>query len=194
MFDFISGKLHKATSDSITLEVSGIGYKLLIPANCFVQLPPVGTHIIIYTSFVIREFSQTLYGFLYETDRNLFDRLLSVTGVGPKLALSVIGHLSSEQLRDALVRRDVQILCKVPGIGKKTAERLLVELKDTLPDIIDLSQASAEPRLGFVQDAVSALLNLGYNQFTAQKAVKKTIETQNVSDLATLITASLKNV
>ena len=196
MFDFITGKLSKTAHESVTIEVSGLGYKVMIPASCFVQLPSIGTSMTLYISFVIREFSQTLYGFLYESERNLFESLLSVTGIGPKLALSIIGHISSDTLRKALQEKDIDTLCKVPGIGKKTAERLFIELKDTLPKIIETTVCEHFASSSFVaQDAISALINLGYNQITAQKAVKKTMgDSKTTIDLASLITASLKNI
>jgi Holliday junction DNA helicase RuvA len=134
-------------------------------------------------------------------ERDLFDSLLGVTGIGPKLALSLIGHLPVHDLHLAISIGDIPTITKVPGIGKKTAERLIIEMRDKLPDLMptDLSdlavQMPSDPNARKISDAMSALINLGYNQITAQKAIKKTLSEKNDTiQLAELITYALKNV
>lgn len=195
MFDYISGKCVKASQESVTVDVQGVGYKLFVPSSYHAKLPDNRSTMTFYVSFVVREFAHTLYGFLKEEERTLFEALLNISGIGPKTALSIVSTLSFEELSQALLIKDTQALCKVPGIGKKTAERLLVELKDTLPLLATLGSTATFPKASISHDAVSALVNLGFNQFAAQKAVKKVLDSETtLSDLSTLITLSLKNV
>lgn len=201
MYAFMRGSLAYVAATHVVLEVHGIGYEITIPANVFSKLSQVGESLFLYTSFVVRESSQTLYGFFSTQDRDLFEAFLNVTGIGPKIALSLIGHMSTHDIGHAIVRKDITMLCKVPGIGKKIAERLIIEMRDKLETILppELSEFSiplkVDPQSQMIHDAMSALIHLGYNQLTAQKAIKKTLNEQPaIADLATLITASLKNV
>jgi Holliday junction DNA helicase RuvA len=201
MYAFIKGVLAASSPISIVVETGGIGYKIFIPVHFFSQLPQLGEQLLVHTSFVVRELSQTLYGFISVEERDLFEILTTVSGIGPKLALCLIGHLPCYELQKAIKNQEIVLLCKIPGIGKKTAERLCMELRDKL---VDLETDSNGPRptatLGSTQaqkvsDAMSALINLGYNQATAQKAIKTTLkELDEDSDLATLITRALQKV
>lgn len=201
MIAYIKGLLQCITPISVIVESSGIGYRIFIPLSVFSRLPAQGNSIFLYTSHVIREQSQTLYGFLNESECVFFEQLLNVSGVGPKLALSLIGHLSIHELGQAIADHNVNILCKVPGIGKKTAERLMVEMKDKIDSLISLNPShlavhtQADHRSQHMNDAISALISLGYNQATAQKAIKKTLtEIPESIDLSSLITSALKHV
>lgn len=202
MFAFIKGELVQATPISVIVESAGIGYRLYIPASVFSKLPQIGTNVLLHTSFVVREQSQTLYGFLSANERDLFEELMGVTGIGPKLALSLIGHLSGHDLQRAINSNDIAAITRVPGIGKKTAERLIIELRDKLTHILGsvdptdrALKTPTDPKAQKICDAMSALINLGYNQMTAQKAIKKSLkDLPEEVDLAMLITCSLKNV
>lgn len=202
MFAYIKGELTHASPVSVIVETVGIGYLIYIPANVFGKLPQIGQPILLHTSYVVRELSQTLYGFLSVAERDLFEELMGVTGIGPKIALSVIGHLSLQDLQRAINSHDVISITKVPGIGKKTAERLIIELRDKLSHLlppIDQSDRTVtlpvDPKAQKICDAMNALINLGYNQMTAQKAIKKSLrDLPEEIDLATLITVSLKHV
>lgn len=199
MYAFLKGHLVSVHPSYIVVEVQGLGYILHISCRDIGQLPAVGSPLLLFTVFVVRELSQSLYGFLKEQEKEIFELLLNISGVGPKLALSLIGHLSLEQLQQAVNGPDLTTLCKVPGVGKKTAERLVVELKDKLNSFgpfdpsrlaISLPESSTSKQ---IQDAMSALINLGYNQNLAQKAVKQTLQDlPDEKDLALLITTSLK--
>jgi Holliday junction DNA helicase RuvA len=200
MFAYIKGELVFSSPTSVIVEANGIGYRILIPTSNFSQLPQLGEIVFLHVSFVVRELSHTLYGFLSTLDRDLFEMLQNVSGIGPKLALSVIAHISLQELRKAIGNHDLVIICKIPGIGKKTAERLIIELRDKLPAAFphDPSEhfiSLSDPKSQKIADAMNALINLGYNQITAQKAIKKTLQDHpdNI-DLALLITHSLKNV
>jgi Holliday junction DNA helicase RuvA len=198
MFAFFRGILVEATPLHCIIDVRGVGYKLFVPASALGQLPQVGNEVLVHSSFVVREMSQALFGFLTAQDRDFFEILIGVTGVGPKMALGLIGHLSLRELQQAIVAGDCVALCKIPGVGKKTAERLIVEMRDKLKGIASLDPspfAIQLPKQQVVADAMSALINLGYNQATAQKALKRSMDTlpEDV-DLAVLITTALKNV
>ncbi len=198
MFAFFRGILVEATPLHCIIDVRGVGYKLFVPASALGQLPQVGNEVLVHSSFVVREMSQALYGFLTAKDRDFFEILIGVTGVGPKMALGLIGHLSLRELQQAIVAGDCVTLCKIPGVGKKTAERLIVEMRDKLKGIASLDSspfAIQLPKQQVVADAMSALINLGYNQATAQKALKRSMDTLPEDiDLAVLITTALKNV
>lgn len=200
MFAYLKGKLVSSTPSQAVVDVNGVGYLIFIPCSVLGQLPHLGELVQFHTSYVVREFSQALYGFLDAQERNVFEILMNVTGVGPKLALSLIGHLPPFQLHGAIQQQDLPALCRVPGVGKKTAERLVVELKDKLAQFLALNPASLavqmkDPRLQQIQDATLALINLGYTQHLAQKAIKQSLkELPEDYDLATLITSALKNI
>ena len=201
MYAYMKGKLTYSSPLDIILEVSGIGYRIHIPPSVFGNLPSCEEPLQVYTSFIVRENSQALYGFLSPQDRDLFEALLNVTGVGPKLALSITGHLSIHELQRAIQNHDIPTISRVPGIGKKTAERLIIELRDKIAAILPIDPAAyaiqqqSNPHALTINDAMSALINLGYNQTTAQNAIKKTLsDFPEDVDLATLITNALKNV
>src|SRR5437868_894036 len=128
MYAFIKGLLVQSSPMSVIVETNGIGYRVFIPANVFGKLPQINHQVILHLSYVVRELSQTLYGFHSESERDLFEELMGVTGIGPKMALNVIGHLSLQDLQRAVSSHDIVSLSKVPGIGKKTAERLIIEM------------------------------------------------------------------
>lgn len=201
MYSYIKGKLVTATPAFAILEAQGIGYKILIPASCYAKLPQIENEVFLHTAFVIRENSQALYGFLTDKERDIFEILLGVTGIGPKMALSIIGHMSLAELQHAIASQETTPLVKVPGIGKKTAERLLIEMRDKLTHLFPTQMPQitqngySELKSQTVLDAVSALMNLGYSQMAAQKAVAKTLAVfSDDADLRTILTESLKQV
>lgn len=190
MFSFIRGKLHHATPSSVTLDCNGVGYLIAIPTSIFSALPPLGKEVLLHTSFVVREQSHALYGFLTADECKLFERLLDVNGIGPKTALSLIAHLPTPKLEEAVQQNDVHALCKVPGVGKKTAQRLLIDMRDK----ITLKSRFVTSPNQKLQDAISALINLGYTQMAAENALQKVLQEQPENqELATLITLALKH-
>jgi Holliday junction DNA helicase RuvA len=196
MYSYLKGKVVKTTEEELVLEVNGIGYILYIAPNHAAKMATRESVVTMHVAFVIREFSQALYGFIHEDERDLFNVLLNISGIGPKLALSIVGHLSVDQLQQALIQKNVQLLCKVPGIGKKTAERLLLELKSqTLPVSFRISHAQGGQIHSSLQDAVSALINLGYTPFASQEAVNKALKNEpHLEDVSLLISHSLKHL
>jgi Holliday junction DNA helicase RuvA len=200
MLAFIKGKLTHTAPSHVILDTGAIGYKIFIPVSLFTALPPLHSELKLHTSFIVRELSQTLYGFSTLQECECFELLLGVTGIGPKLALSLVGHMPLGDLHRSLTEGNITMLSKVPGIGRKTAERLIIELRDKLahlvPDSYGISLAGpTDPLSQKINDAMSALINLGYNQLTAQKAIKKSMkDLPEGIHLAELITHALKNV
>lgn len=201
MYAYLKGVLVSANASQVIVDINGIGYVLFIPHRVLEQLPFIGQPVQFYTTFVVREFAHSLYGFINEHERDVFEVLMNITGIGPKLALSLIGHLTLPALQEAIAVQDLRTLCKVPGVGKKTAERLIVELKDKLAHLLqfDMTDYAAvkmkDPKNQNLQDAILALINLGYTQSVAQKAVKQSLkELSEEADLAGLITMSLKYI
>lgn len=199
MIAYIRGKLQRLNPLSVIVETHGMGYEIFIPASLFYHLPPLGQDVLLHTAFVIRENAQTLYGFLDLKEKELFDILNGIRGIGPKLALSLIGHMPQQELHRAIGEEDIKAISKIPGIGKKTAERLIVELRDKLSilfgDLPIASKSKGTDHKPIIRDALSALINLGYTQAEAQKAVQMTLdEGVHDDDLALLITRSLNYV
>lgn len=199
MFAFIRGILIAATPLYCILDANGVGYKLFTPTNILGKLPEIGKETLLYSSFIVREHSQALYGFFTVQERDLFELLLGATGVGPKMALSIIGHLSAHEFHTAIAASDCIQLCKIPGIGKKTAERLIVEMRDKIKALTPHNPAEfsipVTSHQQAITDAMGALIHLGYTQAVAQKAIKKSVESiPENADLATLITVALKNI
>ncbi len=196
MYEFVKGKLIDVTFEKAVVEAGGIGYQIHIPFNAFSKLPHRGNEVLFYTAFIVREDSQRLFGFLTMEERTLFKQLETISGIGPKTALTLVGHLEGVAFQRAIAGADTTTLCKVPGIGKKTAERLIIEMRDKikkLPTDLPLATGSSPTDI-LSSDAVSALVNLGYPSAQAQKAVKKVIEKNTEKlELTELITATLRS-
>ncbi len=171
MIGRIHGKLLEKHPPQILVDVQGVGYELYVPMSTFYQLPATGVEISLYTHFVVREDAHQLYGFATDAERHAFRQLLKISGVGARTALSVLSGLSVSDLRDSVVSQDSGRLTKVPGIGKKTAERLLLELRDKLDAV--LSAPTAAKGDAQVGDITNALLALGYNDKEASWALKQ---------------------
>lgn len=190
MYEYIKGTLAESSPVKITLETGGIGYCIFISLSTYTKLPKIGAEICCFISFIVREDSQRLFGFLSKDERGLFEKLTEISGIGPKTALSLLGHLDLEQLAQAVHTNDIKLLIKVPGIGRKTAERLIIELRDKLKNI---SVKPGKQDSSF-EDAVSALIHLGYHLKDAQSAVKNILEkADKTPPLSEIITAVLKS-
>ncbi len=181
MIGRISGKLAEKQPPLILVDVNGVGYEIDVPMSTFYQLPATGTSITLYTQLIVREDAHLLYGFASEGERRVFRQLLRVNGVGAKMALAVLSGLSIADLSRAVAEQDAARLTKVPGVGKKTAERLLLELRDKIA-VQDAAggRAVAQPRGN--DDVLNALLALGYNEREAAGAVKQIAADMDVSE------------
>ena len=177
MITFLRGKLVEALPTQVVVEVHGVGYEALIPVSIFSQLPPIGHDITLLTHLAIREDAHVLYGFLIESDRGLFRLLInSVSGIGPKTALSILSGMNPTAFRGAVAGGDVKALSQISGVGKKTAERIVVELRDKMGVAATWEASSARHGLSAAEqklnDAALALLALGFKQNEAQEAVR----------------------
>jgi len=178
MIGFLRGRLMAKNPPSLLLDVQGVGYEVEAPMTTFYQLPELGEEVKLHTHLVVREDAHILFGFATLADRRLFRTLIKVNGVGPKLALTILSGQSAGEFHRCISASDTQALVRLPGIGKKTAERLIIEMRDKLPDIAALPVADGaldrrdmplnDPR----QEAVSALLALGYKAQDANRMVQ----------------------
>lgn len=181
MYSYIKGCLAETETNSIVVEAAGVGYSICIPASLLAQLPPVGTEIKVYTHFSVREDGQTLYGFLFKEDRQMFRNLITVNGIGPKGALAILSVMKPDDLRIAIATGDVKSISRAPGIGKKTAERVILDLRDKIAaeavsgeglygrTAAPLQEAAREQ--GPVAEAIDALTMLGFSRMEAGRAV-----------------------
>ena len=183
MIGRLKGILLEKQPPEILLDVQGVGYELLLPMTSFYNLPEIGQEATLFTHLVVREDAHLLFGFAQKTDRTLFRELIKTNGVGPKLALAILSAMSVEDFAYAIEREELSKLVKIPGVGKKTAERLLVELKGKFKGIkqtdffiesshIKTSSMTAQNETP-LDEAVSALIALGYKPAEAEKMVKK---------------------
>ena len=183
----LHGTIIEKLPPEIVLDVAGVGYEIQLPMTSFYQLPDINQSVTLFTHFVVREDAQLLFGFVERTERTLFRVLIKANGVGPKLACTILSGMSANQFIGAVMHEDITALVKMPGVGKKTAERLVVELKDKLNDIDaipDFSGSSSPsgtanpspilaPKVSAGDEAISALLALGYKRNQAENAIKK---------------------
>ena len=186
----------------LLIEVSGVGYEVQMPMSCFYELPNVGEEAIIYTHFVVREDAQLLYGFNTVKERALFREVIKANGVGPKLGLGILSGMTASQFVQSVEREDISTLVKLPGVGKKTAERLVVEMKDRLKgwgagDLFtpatDAAPIDSMPTVHDAEEeAVSALLALGYKPTQASKVVSQVAKDGMTSEQ--LIREALKSM
>ncbi len=181
MIGRLTGILLEKHPSQVLLDVQGVGYEVDVPMSTFYDLPATGMQVVLYTHLVIREDMHLLFGFATESERQTFRQLVKISGVGARTALALLSGLSVSDLHHAVETQDSVKLIRVPGIGKKTAERLLLELRDKLDSaVIDSGQAKSA--LGNGADILNALLSLGYNDKEADWAVKQISATATISD------------
>lgn len=186
MIGRLRGIILEKQPPQVLLEVNGVGYEVHMPMTCFYELPELNQEAVIFTQFVVREDAQLLFGFNNKQERALFRELIKTNGVGPKLALAILSGMSAQQFVSAVEREEIATLIKLPGVGKKTAERLVVEMKDRFkgmsgdlfnPAAIDVPLSSSTPAAAPVEDpeneAASALVALGYKPQEASRMVSK---------------------
>jgi len=198
MISFLQGKLVEALPTQATVEVHGLGYDVLIPLSSYDKLPPPGNDVKLLTHLAVREDAHTLYGFATSAERDLFRLLIhNVSGIGPKIALNVLSGISVSAFRGAVANGDLKALSQISGVGKKTAERIVVELKDKIGAAGAWEAASAQRGLSAedqkINDSVLALVALGFKQLEAHDLVRK-VQT-NLGSQATvedLVRACLK--
>jgi Holliday junction DNA helicase RuvA len=201
MFSYLKGELTEIHTDHIVVETGGIGYMLVISGQAMTELPPVGSDIKVYTYLYLREDILMLYGFLDRDELDVFKLLIGVSGIGPKGAIGVLSALSPDDLRFAVLAGDSKAISKAPGIGAKTAQRVVLELKDklSLEDALEKKQENSARVLADTSgssvknDAVLALTALGYSSSESLKAVSK-VEITEEMDVEDVLKAALKRM
>ena len=172
MIGKLTGTLLEKNPPEVLVDCHGVGYEVQVPMSTFYNLPQVGQPISLLTHFIVREDAQLLYGFATAQERQTFRELIKISGVGPRMALSLLSGLSIEELAQAVATQEAGRLVKVPGIGKKTAERLLLELKGKLGDAV-VTGAAAQVKSDAQADILQALLALGYSDKEASACLKQ---------------------
>jgi Holliday junction DNA helicase RuvA len=171
MIAHLRGKLIARHPNQAIVETAGVGYDITISVPTFTELPPAGSEVSLHIHTHVREDQIALYGFLRFEEKQLFEKLITVSGIGPKLAIIILSGMPAEDMVNAIRGNDIARLTKIPGIGRKTAERMVLELRDKLPPV-GADQVHVVPSLSAVQeDVLSALVNLGYQRVAAQRAL-----------------------
>lgn len=203
MISYIKGPLTAIEEDVIVVEAGGVGMGIHVPLSVFDRLPGIGREVTVYTYFQVREDAMSLYGFLNRQDREMFRQLIGVNGVGPKAALGILSTMTPDDLRMAIVTGDAKAISRAPGIGPKTAQRLILDLKDkvsmeeVLGNLALPSDGGASAALGTIgmgeaaKEAVQALVALGYSNMEANKAVKQ-VEVTETMTAEDVLKASLR--
>ena len=198
MIGRLSGIVLEKRPDRALVDASGVGYELHVPLGTFAALPAVGERASLHVHTHVREDAILLFGFATAEERELFERLITVSGIGPRLALVVLSGLPLPELVGAIAAQDARRLSSIPGVGKKLAERLGLELKDKVAGIMPGAAASspggAAGAVGLAEDAVGALLNLGYRRPQAEAAVKAAGDAAGAADLPALLSAALRHL
>ncbi len=203
MIGFLRGILLDKQAPDLLLDVNGVGYEMQAPMTTFYNLPETGSVISLYTHFVVREDAQQLYGFSDRETREVFRELIRVNGVGPKMALAILSALDAEALTHCIQGEHIQTLLRVPGVGRKTAERLLIELRDRVKRWSDKHTHSTEARSDYPsttpaqaiqEDAEKALQSLGYKPQEAEKIIATILRDHQVNHAEDLIRLALKSM
>lgn len=197
MIEHLTGTVIEKTPTSAVLSAGGVGYGVLIPLATFEKLPAVGEQASLYTWLAVREDALTLYGFATREEREVFLLLTSVTGVGPKIGLGMLSGGGVDQVRTAIARGDIGLLVKVPGVGRKLAERLVLELRDKIQSAGTMGSISADasgPAVAVREETLAALLALGYNRQGAERAIRGALKENPDAEknVESLIKASLR--
>lgn len=201
MYSYIKGELAEINSDNIVLDVNGIGYLIYISATSFEYLPAIGEELKVYTYLYIREDAMILYGFLTKDDLEVFKMLITVSGIGPKAGLAILSVMNADDLRFAILSGDSKAISKAPGVGAKTAARVILDLKDkfTLEDALlkkteNISKSVESSVVSSIKnDAVMALNALGYSSTESLKAVSK-VSIDDSMDVEEVLRLALKNM
>jgi len=176
MIAHIQGFLHFKSPEYLVIDVDGIGYQVHVPLSTFYDLPQLGSAVSLHIHTHVREDALQLYGFQSPEEKALFVRLISISGIGPRLAVNILSGISPAELVDSLIQNNLARLISIPGVGRKTAERIMVELRDKVSslapghDVTEPVKATADEAM--IEDALSALLNLGYKKGVAQGAIE----------------------
>ncbi len=197
MFAYLKGTVEEIKEDNLVIDVHDVGYNIKISSGTAQLLPPVGEEIKIYTYTLVREDMFCLYGFLTRDDLDIFKKLITVSGIGPKGGLSILSVMDSDSLRYAIVAGDAKAISKAPGIGARSAERIILELKDKI-ELPELGESADSAEVGgalnsMKQEAAEALASLGYSASDALRAINR-VHDMDKMDTEGLLKAALKNI
>ncbi len=198
MIAYLRGKLLSKKANKVIVDVTGVGYEVCIPVSTFYELGEIGSEVSLHVHTHVREDISALYGFRTENEKGLFEKFLTVSGVGPKMAVAILSGLEMDELIPALRHGNLALLTHIPGVGKKTAERLVLELREKLDDMAvsadekTPARAPASGRTGVEEDVFSALVNLGYARPAAEAAVREVLNENPGADFDALLRASLR--
>jgi len=171
MIAYLRGKLLSKHPNQAVVETAGVGYEVNISVPTFSELPGLGSEVALHIHTHVREDVIALYGFLRSAEKRLFEKLITVSGIGPKLAITILSGMAADEMAQAIRGNDLARLTRIPGIGKKTAERMVLELRDKLPAAVGTSTPAVPPMNAIEEDVLSALVNLGYQRAAAEKAL-----------------------
>jgi Holliday junction DNA helicase RuvA len=191
MIAHLRGRLLAKHPNQAIVETAGVGYDVTISVPTFSDLPAVGGEIALHIHTHVREDTIALYGFLRSAEKLLFEKLITVSGIGPKLAITILSGMSADEMVGAIRGSDVARLTRIPGIGKKTAERMVLELRDKLPEAAAAKIATTPPISATEEDVLSALVNLGYQRATAEKALEASMKNSKGGSFDALFRATL---
>lgn len=178
MYNFLEGNLADKSVEEITLAVNGIGYQIFVPISTYEKLPKINQPVKLYTYFHVRENIQQIYGFFTREERQLFGYLLDVPSVGPKIALSVVSHCPPARFKKTVSGKDISYLVAIPGIGKKTAEKIILELKEKIKEwVIYEEKGEIATEEKEIIDAIAGLVALGYKEIQARETIEEVLNT-----------------
>ncbi|MEO8055639.1 MAG: Holliday junction branch migration protein RuvA [Acidobacteriota bacterium] len=191
----LTGTILDLKTDRVVLDVHGVGYEIAIPLGTFSALPAAGETAVLHIHTHVREDALQLFGFATPQEKYVFERLLSVSGIGPKVALTVLSGLPLPELVGAIASQNARVLATIPGVGKKLAERLGLELKEKLAGFgLGSGSGAAAGKTSVVDDAIGALQNLGYKALQAEQAVESAVRLVGTGDLNKILSAALKSL
>ena len=193
MIAHLRGEVLRKSPQEVVVDVSGVGYRVLIPVSTFYRLPSEGEAVSLLVHTHVREDALALFGFASRSEQALFERLIEVAGVGPKLAINILSGIEAGELAEALRGSDLARLTRIPGVGKKTAERLVVELKDKMPTLAGAPEADLPASAGGLKDDLaSTLVNLGYSRADADKGAERALREDGSGRFEDLLRRALR--
>jgi len=192
MIAHLRGKLITRHPNLVVLETAGVGYSVTVSVPTFSQLPSLGSEVALHIHTHVREDQLALYGFIRPEEKQLFEKLITVSGIGPKLAVTILSGMPADEMINAIRSNDLARLTKIPGVGRKTAERMVLELRDKLVPVDGAEQVQAIPSLSATQeDVLSALMNLGFQRPAAEKALAQTARNGDAESFDALFRGAL---
>ncbi len=199
MIAYVTGTIFSKNPQSVVVDIHGIGYQIFIPLSTFYQLPDETKTVSLYVYTHVREDILQLFGFQTEMEKQVFLLLISVSGIGPKVALNILSGMGFEELLSAIVREDSEKISSIPGVGKKTSQRIILELKEKASKIAEGIEVAPEAKLEIrdreiYEDALSALINLGYPSKAAKKAIEAALRNGHEMNIETLLKEALRNL